>query len=136
VGRIAVRDPGKPQAAVHNHSDMQPSRDGWPQPPALPALDLLAEPMRQRIVWALAHQPRTPTRLAHALGCSQPLVGKHLRILRAAGLVESHRHPRDRRAHIYDIRREPFNNIEDWLDIIQRNYRLRHPNPTDPYTWN
>ncbi len=116
---------------------MQPSsRDGWPRPPALPALDLLADRMRQRIVWALAHQPRTPTRLARALGCSQPLVGKHLRILRAAGLVESRAHPHDRRAHIYDIRREPFDNIEDWLDIIQRNYRRRHQSPTDPYTWN
>ncbi|HXB63484.1 MAG TPA: winged helix-turn-helix domain-containing protein [Solirubrobacteraceae bacterium] len=113
-----------------------PNRDGWPQPPALPALDLLADHMRQRIVWALAHQPRTPTRLAHALGCSQPLVSKHLRILRAAGLVESRRHPRDRRVHIYDIRREPFSNIEDWLYAIQRNYRRRHPPPTDPYTWN
>jgi hypothetical protein len=58
--------------------------------------------------------------------------------LRAAGLVESHPHPRDRRAHIYDIRREPFDNIEDWLDAIQRNYRCRHQTPTDPYsyTWN
>ncbi len=89
--------------------------------------------MRQRIIWALAHQSRTPTQLAHALGCSQPLVSKHLRILRAAGLVESHPHPRDRRAHIYDIRREPFTHIEDWLDTIQRNYRRRHQTPTNPY---
>jgi len=109
---------------------------GGPSHPPCQRWTLLAEPMRQRIVWALAHQPRTPTRLAHALGCSQPLVSKHLCILRAAGLVESRAHPRDRRAHIYDIRREPFDNIEDWLDIIQRNYRRRHPNPTDPYTWN
>jgi DNA-binding transcriptional ArsR family regulator len=111
---------------------MQPSRDGWPRPPALPALDLPADHVRQRIVWALAHQPRTPTRLAHALGCSQPLVSKHLRILRCAGLVESRAHPRDRRAHIYDIRREPFDNIEDWLDIIQRNYKLRRGPSADP----
>jgi DNA-binding transcriptional ArsR family regulator len=119
---------------VHNQSDMQPSRDGWPRPPTLPALDLLADHMRQRIVWALAHQPRTPTQLARALGCSQPLVSKHLRILRAAGIVESRVYPRDRRAHIYDIRLEPLTHVEDWLDTLQRNYKRGRRPSADLYS--
>jgi DNA-binding MarR family transcriptional regulator len=48
-----------------------------------------------RLMWALAHEPRTPTALAHVLDASQPLISKHLAILRAAGLVEVHRDPHD-----------------------------------------
>ncbi len=93
-------------------------------------LDLLADRTRQRIVWALAHQPCTPTPLAHALRCSQPLVSKHLRILRAAGLVESHPHSRD---HIYDIRREPFTHTEDWLNTIHATSGAATHPPPKPY---
>jgi predicted transcriptional regulator len=73
-----------------------------------------------------------PHQLARALGCSQPLVSKHLRILRAAGLVGSHNDPHDRRARIYDIRREQFTRIENWLQDIERNYQRRHRPPADP----
>jgi DNA-binding transcriptional ArsR family regulator len=108
-------------------------RDGWPAAPVLPALDLLAERLRQRIVWELAHEPRTPTALARVLGCSQPLVSKHLRILRAAGLVESRRDPRDRRARVYDIRREQLVALRAWLNDIQRNWQRRHTKPTSDH---
>lgn len=119
---------------MHNRSDMQKhaERDGWPECPGLPALDLLADRQRQRIMWALAHEPRTPTKLAHALGTSQPLISKHLAILRAAGLVESHRDPHDHRARVYDIRREQLIRICGWLDDLQRNWLRRHRGPADP----
>lgn len=118
---------------MHNRSDTQKTApDGWPASPALPALDLLADHLRQQIVWALAHEPRTPTALARALGASQPLISKHLRILRAAGLVESRRDPRDRRARVYDIRREQFDRLRGWLDDVQRNWLRRHRPPADP----
>lgn len=70
--------------------------------------------------------------LARTLGASQPLISKHLRILRTAGLVESHRHPRDRRARVYDIRGEPLIALRVWLNDIQRNYQHRHSTPADP----
>jgi hypothetical protein len=53
-----------------------------------------------------------------------------------AGAAPHSPDPRDGRVHIYDIRREPFSNIEDWLYAIQRNYRRRHPPPTDHDIWN
>lgn len=107
-------------------------RDGCPAPPVLPILDLLAERLRQRIVWELAHEPRTPTVLARDIGASQPLVSKHLRILRTAGLVESRRDPRDRRSYVYDIRGEQLIVLRAWLNDIQRNYRRRHKPHADP----
>jgi DNA-binding transcriptional ArsR family regulator len=118
---------------MHNRSGTQKTgADGWPAPPDLAALDPLADGLRQQIVWALAHEPRTPTALAHALGASQPLISKHLRILHTAGLVESHVDPSDHRARIYDIRREQFTILSGWLDDIQRNWQRRHTTPAEP----
>jgi DNA-binding MarR family transcriptional regulator len=117
---------------LHNRSGTQKrDTDGWPASPELPALDLLSDHLRQRIMWALAHEPRTPTTLAHALGASQPLISKHLAILRAAGLVEAHRDPHDRRARVYDIRRDQLILLRAWIDTLQRNWRRRHTGPAD-----
>ncbi len=118
---------------VHNRSGTQKhDPDGWPASPKLPALDPLSDQLRQRIMWALAHEPRTPTALAHALGASQPLISKHLAILRAAGLVEAHRDPHDRRARVYDIRRDQLILLRAWIDTLQRNWLRRHTGPADP----
>jgi DNA-binding MarR family transcriptional regulator len=117
---------------VHNRGGTQKrDPDGWPASPKLPALDLLSDHLRQRIMWALAHEPRTPTALAHTLGASQPLISKHLAILRAAGLVEAHRDPHDQRARIYDIRRDQLILLRAWIDTLQRNWLRRHSGPAD-----
>lgn len=107
-------------------------RDPGPPPP-LPALDLLADPTRRRIIWELAHEPRTVTDLSRRLEQSQPLVSKHLRMLRQAGLVEGKPAPDDARARIYDIRREHLIELHLWLQNIQglwwRRTRLTPLNP-------
>ena len=118
---------------VHNRSDTQKlDHDGWPASPELPALGVLADHLRQRIVWALAHEPRTPTALARALDASQPLISNHLALVRAAGLVESHPDPHDRRSRVYDIRRESLLRVHVWLGDVQRNWLRRHVGPADP----
>lgn len=119
---------------VHNRNDTHKRRDHAPPPPRVPvlaALAALAEPVRQQIIWELAHEPRTPTALAHVLGASQPLISKHLAILRAAGLVESHPDPNDRRSHVYDIRHEQLIALHAWLNDIQTAWAERRfaPNP-------
>ncbi len=118
---------------VHNRSGTQKrDPDGWPASPELPALDLLGDRLRQRIMRALAHEPRTPTALAHALGASQPLISKHLAILRVAGLVEARRDQNDSRARVYDIRRDQLILLRAWIDTLQRNWLRRHTGPADP----
>lgn len=113
---------------------MQKRDSGEPKPlPALPALDLLAEPTRRQIVWELSYQPRTVTDLARRLRQSQPLVSKHLRILRQAGLVEAHPDPDDGRGRLYDIRRQHLIELHGWLQAIQDHWwsRTRHT-PINP----
>ena len=54
-------------------------------------LRALAEPVRWRIVEALAGEELCVCHLAGDLGVDQPLVSHHLRVLREAGLVEGER---------------------------------------------
>lgn len=52
-------------------------------------LRLLGDPVRARIVTALAHEELCVCHLVDETGTSQPNVSNHLRVLRQAGLVES-----------------------------------------------
>jgi ArsR family transcriptional regulator, arsenate/arsenite/antimonite-responsive transcriptional repressor len=52
-------------------------------------LKALAEPLRWRILTALAAEELCVCHLTEDLGVAQPLISHHLRVLREAGLVES-----------------------------------------------
>ncbi|MGH9034295.1 MAG: ArsR/SmtB family transcription factor [Acidimicrobiia bacterium] len=56
-----------------------------------PALRVLAEPLRWRIVELLADEELCVCHLVEMLDASQSLVSHHLRVLRDAGLVETER---------------------------------------------
>ena len=58
-------------------------------------LKTLAAPVRLAILVELGEGPRCVHELVDALGVSQPLVSQHLRVLRAARLVESERRGRE-----------------------------------------
>ena len=53
------------------------------------ALKAAADPLRWRILNALAEEELCVCHLSEDLGVPQPLVSHHLRVLRDAGLVES-----------------------------------------------
>src|SRR5437588_10575135 len=55
----------------------------------LAALKALAEPLRWRIVMALASEELCVCHLTEDLGAPQPLISHHLRVLREAAVVES-----------------------------------------------
>jgi ArsR family transcriptional regulator len=63
--------------------------DGPAAPPA--ALKVLSEPLRWRIVAALARAELCVCHLTEELDVPQPLVSHHLGLLRKAGIVESER---------------------------------------------
>jgi DNA-binding transcriptional ArsR family regulator len=46
-------------------------------------------------------------------------MSRHLRVLRASGLVEVELHDHDARGRIYRLRREPFRDLQAWLDQVQ-----------------
>jgi len=120
------------QARLHAGNDMQ-DRDLSASLDPLPALDLLAGPVRRQIIWELAREPCTVTELARRIDQTQPLVSKHLRQLREAGLVQASRADHDARSRIYEIRREPLIGLQLWLRDLERLWweRTRHI-PTDP----
>ncbi len=74
--------------------------------------EALAEPNRRHILDLLRVRPRTVGELVDALGMSQPLISKHLRVLREAGLVSVRQ---DAQRRWYEIRPEPLAEMADWL---------------------
>lgn len=79
--------------------------------------EALAEPMRRRILDLLRERPRLVGELVDLLGVSQPLVSKHLRVLREVELV---RVRQDAQRHWYELRLEPLMEIDDWLASYRR----------------
>lgn len=73
---------------------------------------VLSEPARRNILDVLRASPVTVGTLAQTLGMSQPVVSKHLRILRDAGLVTAQPEGQRRRYH---INAEPLTELDDWL---------------------
>jgi DNA-binding transcriptional ArsR family regulator len=80
-------------------------------------LTALAEPNRLRIVELLRDRPRPVGEIAERLRLRQPQVSKHLRVLSDAGLVDVHAVAQQR---IYQLRSEPFNQLDDWLETFRR----------------
>src|SRR5918999_1293650 len=74
---------------------------------------VVAEPTRRRILDLLRERARSVGELVDQLGLSQPGVSKHLRVLREAGLVAVRR---DAQRRWYELRPEPLEEIDDWLE--------------------
>lgn len=74
---------------------------------------VIAEPTRRDILDLLRDGERPVGELVDALHLSQPLVSKHLRVLRDARLVEVRAEAQRR---LYRIRPEPLAEIDEWLE--------------------
>ncbi|MEV4755983.1 metalloregulator ArsR/SmtB family transcription factor [Micromonospora sp. NPDC049559] len=79
--------------------------------------DVLAEPVRRRILDLLLERPRPVGELTDRLGLSQPGTSKHLRVLREAGLV---RVRPDAQRRWYELRPEPLAELDAWLAPYRR----------------
>jgi DNA-binding transcriptional ArsR family regulator len=75
-------------------------------------LQVLAEPRRQEILDLLRRGEQPVGELAARLGMSQPLVSKHLRVLKEAGLVQVRA---DAQRRLYRVRPEPLAELDEWL---------------------
>jgi DNA-binding transcriptional ArsR family regulator len=82
-------------------------------------LSALADPTRRRVVDLLRRGPRRAGELAATAAMSGPAMSRHLKVLRASGLVEAAGVDHDARLRVYRLRREPFNGLQDWLEQIQ-----------------
>lgn len=84
-------------------------------------LAALADPTRRQVVELLRERPRRAGELAESCLMSGPAMSRHLRMLRASGLVEveAERVAHDARLRIYRLRPEPFVALQAWLDHVQ-----------------
>lgn len=80
------------------------------------------EPNRLHIVELLRDGPLTVGQITLQLGLQQPQVSKHLKVLSEAALVEVQ--PQANR-RIYQLRREPFQELETWLQSFRRLWEER-----------
>ena len=81
--------------------------------PVIETFTALAEPSRLRIVELLLDGARPVGAIGAALRLSQPQVSKHLRVLRAARLVEVEPRAQQR---LYGLRAKPLRDLSRWLE--------------------
>ena len=81
------------------------------------AFNAVAEPRRRQILDVLAGGERRVNDLVGVLGLPQPLVSKHLRVLREVGLVDVRREGRER---IYRLDAAALKPIHDWVKDYER----------------
>jgi DNA-binding transcriptional ArsR family regulator len=80
------------------------------------AFNAVAEPRRRQILDALAREERPVNDLVTLLGVAQPVVSKHLRVLREVGLVEVRDEGRQR---LYRLNGRPLKPIHDWVKTYE-----------------
>ena len=75
----------------------------------------IADPTRREILNVLRGSQHTVGEIAANFRTSRPAISKHLRLLRSAGLVVTHKHGA---ARICGLNAKPLRAVDDWL----RNY--------------
>jgi DNA-binding transcriptional ArsR family regulator len=85
--------------------------------------EALADPTRRRILDFLRERPRLVGELVDLLESSQPLISKHLRVLREVGLV---RVRQDAQRRWYELRAEPLAEIAEWLAPYHHLWEARY----------
>lgn len=86
------------------------------------AFNAVAEPRRREILDALAQQERGVGELAELLHVAQPVVSKHLKVLREVGLVEVRD---DGRRRLYRADARPLQEIHAWVGRYERLWEER-----------
>jgi DNA-binding transcriptional ArsR family regulator len=86
------------------------------------AFNAVAEPRRREILDLLVGGERSVNDLVALLGIAQPLVSKHLRVLREVGLVEVRDEGRQR---LYRLNARGLKPIHDWVNAYERTWNER-----------
>src|SRR5262245_24540193 len=77
----------------------------------------VAEPKRRQIIEALGPAERSVGELVDVLGWPQPMISKHLGVLKKVGLVSERREGRQR---FYRVNAEKLKPIRDWVSPYER----------------
>ena len=74
--------------------------------------DIIAEPSRRAILSLLVSSEQSVGEIEYQLSMPQPMVSKHLRVLRDAGFVEA---TVDAQRRLYRLKPEPLEEVDAWL---------------------
>ena len=86
------------------------------------AFNAVAEPRRRQILDLLAQGEKPVNDLVERLRVAQPVVSKHLRVLRQVGLVQARDEGRQR---IYSLNGQRLKPIHDWVQSYERTWSER-----------
>ena len=86
------------------------------------AFNAVAEPRRRQILDVLSGGERPVNDLVRLVGLAQPLVSKHLRVLREVGLVGVRDEGRQR---MYWVNGGPLKPIHDWVKTYEQSWSRR-----------
>ncbi len=79
--------------------------------------EIIAEPNRRAILGLLVSSEQSVGEIERELRMSQPMVSKHLRVLREAGFVES---SVDAQRRLYRLKPAPLQELDAWLAQFRR----------------
>jgi DNA-binding transcriptional ArsR family regulator len=77
----------------------------------------VAEPKRRQIIDVLGNRELSVNEIIDLLGWPQPMVSKHLAVLKKVGLVHERRQGRQR---LYSVNMEKLKPIYDWVTPFER----------------
>jgi DNA-binding transcriptional ArsR family regulator len=83
----------------------------------LDPFNAVAEPKRRLVLEALAPRERAVNEIVELLGWPQPMISKHLGVLKEVGLVSMRRHGRQR---LYRVNGERLKPIHDWAKTFEK----------------
>ncbi len=86
-------------------------------PTTFDAFNAVAEPRRRQILEALGRQELSVNEIVKKLGWTQPMVSKHLGVLKQVGLVKERRVGRQR---LYQVNAERLKPIYEWVAPFER----------------
>ena len=79
--------------------------------------EIIAEPSRRAILSLLVSSEQSVGEIEYQLSMPQPMVSKHLRVLREAGFVEA---TVDAQRRLYRLKPEPLEEVDAWLAPFRR----------------
>ncbi len=82
----------------------------------------ISEPTRRRLLDELRRGPSSAGALAARFPSSRPGIARHLRVLRAAGLVSARTEGRRR---VYRLAPAPLRAVRDWVAAYERFWKAR-----------
>ena len=92
-------------------------------PTTFDPFNAVAEPKRRQVLEVLGTQELSVNELVERLGWNQPMVSKHLGVLKEVGLVSERRVGRQR---LYRVNAERLKPIYDWVAPFERYWSERY----------